>query len=172
MLHISRNVWSLNIEHWAKGGLAKFIKNGKQPIQRRIQFPESDCNESWKFFWALFHVSEMYLAWPRRVLSAFSFVRSLTECWQLFRTVLHLSQICGLLHFPESDWKECWGNYSGLWSTCPRLVAWPRLVLCAFSTLTSARLGTRCTLFLQDSNTSPSNARNQLITSVRGIRYS
>jgi hypothetical protein len=189
--------------------------------------------------------------------------RSLTECLQLFRTVLHFSQICGLLHFPESDWTErwgiipdsgprvrdvsslasprpqcilhfpesdwtewwgiipdsgprvrdvsslasprpqcilhfpesdrvlaiipdCatfvqdlwlspfsesdwtewWGNYSGLWSTCPRLVGWPRRILCAFSTLTSAMLGTRCTLFLQDSNSSPSSTRNQFKTSV------
>jgi hypothetical protein len=56
--------------------------------------------------------------------------------------VLHLSKICGLLHFPESDLTECSRNYSGLWSTCPRCLAWPRRALSAisiFQSLTKCR---------------------------------
>ncbi len=123
MLHISRNVWSLNTEHRARGGLAKFIKNGKQPIQRRIQFLKSDWKESWKLFRTLVHLSETYglaLPRPQRILhfpesdrvvaiipdcptivpdlwpSPFSGVWLERVVGELFRTLVHLSETCGL----------------------------------------------------------------------------
>ncbi len=166
MLHISRNVWSLNIEHWARefgevhqkmvnnsletacskknpisgvwleGELAIIQDSGPRVRERILHFPESDwvlafipdratfVPDLWpspfsgvwlervlgELFRTLVHVSERCLAWPRRVLSAFSIFWSLTDVLAIISDCApFVPDLWPSPFFPESGWKEWWG---------------------------------------------------------------